>query len=156
MNSSEGFYKQGKIYMYLSSPFELNGTYTSQMRGAMDSLNMSQHYGYYSMIQRPSYEWYDHANDVADYSGAEGIRMAFGEARREVEMNEYEYGYRHGDFVCGTPFVEEYEREKAEMIKNGTWVEPSQIEEVEWDCESWAECWRAYPSQDGEWWIPFP
>lgn len=62
-----------------------------------------------------------------------------------------QHAYRHGDLVCATGLGERDAAEAQEMIENGTWVPPLSVEEREWDCVSWAERWRAYPSQDS-WW----
>ena len=145
LNRSEGFYNQGRLYMRVSAPWELNHTYSRYMRHAMNSLNMSSHYGHYELEQRPWMDWYNHSNDVVDYSGEEGTRLAFEQAKAGVEMMEYDPYYRYGDFICGTPIVEEAMRAEEEMKASGTWVEPPRKLSLDWDCRSWSQCWRAWP-----------
>jgi hypothetical protein len=55
----------------------------------------------------PWIERRDHSNDLINYGGEDGTRMALGHARAADEMMEYDPGYRYGDFHCGTYFVEE-------------------------------------------------
>lgn len=154
MNTTGGFYAGGKIYMYLTSPFSLNETLAFDLRAAMHSLNMSIHYHHYSIPTQPWVEWHDHSNDERDYSGARGTEMAFENARTGVEMEEYDPWYRYGDFVCGTPMVEEDMRIEREQKVNGTWVEPPRVRQREWECSTWRECWRSCPNRGGsEWWV---
>ena len=126
--------------MHISAPWELNHTYSHYMRHAMNSLNMTIHYGYYDLQPRPWNAWHNHSNDVVDYSGENGIRLAFEQAKAGVEMMEYDPYYRYGDFVCGTSFVEEAMRVEREMRANGTWVDPLRKRELEWECRSWSQC----------------
>jgi hypothetical protein len=92
--------------------------------------------------------WGDHANDLVNYSGENGMRLALEQAKTAVEMMLYDPGHRYGDFMCGNGFEDEEDRVVEEMKANGTWVEPICFfhkREVKWECNNWEECWRAWP-----------
>jgi hypothetical protein len=93
----------------------------------------------------PYIEWDNHGNDLLDYGGENGTIAALEQAKKNVEMMEYDPGYRYGDFYCGTYLVEEDMRVEAERKANGTWVEPIYKKKIPWECSNWDECWRAWP-----------
>jgi len=136
--------------MYISAPWELNHTFAACMRRAMNSIDMNIHYHQYGLQPSPYVTWHNHSNDQIDYSGENGTAVAFEQARKQVEMMELEdeeYGYRYGDFVCGTWMVEEDMRIEREMRKNGTWVDPPRKASHKWRCGSWKECWKGTPEE---------
>ncbi|KAH6662809.1 hypothetical protein B0J14DRAFT_570719 [Halenospora varia] len=142
LNTSSGFYARDSIYLYISAPWELNHTCALHMRHAMNDLNMTIHHRHYGLQVRPSYSWSCHWNDQQDWGGPNGTAMAFQHARALVEMDVYTGRYQYG---CGTAAVENWRRERNEMIANGTWVEPPRRNEVEWRCRSLRQCLRALP-----------
>jgi hypothetical protein len=153
MNTTDSFYGENNIYMYVSAPWELNYTYTHAMRHAMKELGMRIHNRYYELEPKPWTAWHNHSNDEKDYCGVNGTLYAFEQARDLVEMMEYDPFYRYGDFRCGTAMVAACFRIEREMKANGTWVEPPRKGVLDFECQSWRECLTAWPWKselDGE------
>lgn len=143
MNHTQNRYDRG---LYLSAPWDFNETLTRSLRNAMNSLSdTDEGFWFVGPDTRPWADWDDHANDMLDYGGENGTKMAFEQAKKGAEMMEFDWGYRYGDFYCGTYLVEEEMRVRSEMIANGTWVEPARKMTVPWECRNWEECWRAWP-----------
>jgi hypothetical protein len=97
---------------------------------------------------RPWLEWRDHTNDLVNYTGENGTKLALEQARTAAEMMLYDPGYRYGDFICGNGLQDEENKVIEEMKANGTWVAliyPFHKRKVKWECRNWEECWRAWP-----------
>jgi hypothetical protein len=144
LNTTSGHYAQDKIYMYISSPFALNHTYTSAFRCAMSHLHLRIHNGQYDLLVLPPNRWYSHSNDERDYSGDNGTKLAFEQARHNVAMSEFVKRYRPGDYRCGTGDFARRMKEVKEMKMNGTWVEPPVKGVLDFECSSWRQCWRTF------------
>jgi hypothetical protein len=143
LNHTETRYDKG---LHISAPWNFNETFVRSLRSAMDSLSPTKdHFFVIGPDARPWADWEDHTNDLVDYRGKNGTSMAFEQARKGVEMVDFDSGFRYGDFYCGTYLVDEYERVASEMMANGTWVEPARKMAVPWECRNWEECWRAWP-----------
>jgi hypothetical protein len=141
LNYTETRYDKG---IRVSAPWEFNETFVGALKRAMDTLEPGRVWIYGPEVS-PWTEWHDHSNDEVNYGGENGTTLALESARALVEMMEYDPEYRYGDFICGTPFVEEEMRIEREMKANGTWVEPIYKKRVKWECSNWEECWRAWP-----------
>ncbi|KAE9375983.1 hypothetical protein N431DRAFT_208856 [Stipitochalara longipes BDJ] len=143
LNYTKNRYDRG---IQISAPWEFNETFVGALHDAMDTLaTPAGDVWFYGPEIKPWLDWRDHSNDNVRYGGDNGTKMALRLARAAVEMMEYDPEYRYGDFICGTPFVEEEMRIEAEMKANGTWVEPIYKKRVNWECRNWGECWRAWP-----------
>jgi hypothetical protein len=76
--------------------------------------------------------------------------LAFEQARAEVAMVEFDSKDRYPRFLCGNG-VADYNYMVMQNVKAvGTWVEPPipverNKKRVEWQCQNWEECWRAWP-----------
>lgn len=110
----------------------------------MHDLGMAIHTGVRVI---PSIDWSNHSNDEQNYNGDSGVELAFTYARQIAEMSEFNPEYRWGwDWDdCATSRVAEHERIRAEMIANGTWVEPPKRGVLEIPCESFRTCIRPFP-----------
>jgi hypothetical protein len=89
------------IYMYISTPWELNLTYSNALRCRIDDIGMRIHYWQYELEVLPYADWSNHSNDDKDYNGENRTAFAFGQARHNVEMMKYDPYSWWGDFICG-------------------------------------------------------